>query len=67
MGSVRPGEVIELFQFGQFGVQIDISGVTEQLIELLLVGSVGSFDLAVKLERAGFDEAWRMPFSSTCQ
>jgi hypothetical protein len=49
------GEVVELLPLGQFGVQIDITCVAEKLVELLLIRSVGSFDLAVKLRRAGLD------------
>lgn len=49
------GEVVELLPLGPFGVQVDITRVAEKLVELLLIRSVGSFDLAVKLRRAGLD------------
>ena len=55
MSAVWSGEVVELLPLGQFGVQVDITRVAEKLIELLLIRSVGSFDLAVKLRRAGLD------------
>lgn len=55
MGTVGSGEVVEQLPLGQFGVQINIARVAEKLVELLLVGSVGSFDLAVELRRTGFD------------
>ena len=55
MGTVGSGEVVEQLLLGQFGVQIVIARVAEKLVELLLVGSVGSFDLAVELRRTGFD------------
>ena len=47
------GEVVELLPLGQFSVQVDITRVAEKLVELLLIRSVGSFDFAVKLRRAG--------------
>ena len=49
------GEVVELLPLGQFGLQVDFTRVAEKLVELLLIRSVGSFDLAVKLRRAGLD------------
>ena len=55
MGTVGSGEVVKLFPLGKFGVQIDITRVAEKLVELLLIRSVGSFDFAVKLRRAGLD------------
>ena len=36
-------------------MQVDIARVAEKLVELLLVGSVGSFDLGVELRRTRFD------------
>ena len=51
MGTVGSCEAVKLFPLGQFGVQIDIARVAEQLVELPLVGSVGSFDLAVESRR----------------
>ena len=55
VGTVRSGEVVEVFPFGQFCFQIDISFVAEKLIEFLLVRSVRPLDFAIKLGRAGFD------------
>ena len=49
VSAVWSGEVVELLPLGQFGVKVDIARVAEKLVELLLVGSVGSFDLAVEL------------------
>jgi len=40
VGAVRPGEVVELLPFGEFGFQIDIPLVAKQLIEFLLIGPV---------------------------
>ena len=50
MCAMGPGEVIELFPLGQFGVEIDVSSIAEQLIELLLIGPMGSFDLSVRVQ-----------------
>ncbi len=47
MSAVRPGEVVEPFPFVQFGFQIDVIFVAEQLIEFLLIGSVRSLDFFV--------------------
>lgn len=55
MGTVGSGEVVKLFPLGKFGVQVYITCVAEKLVELLLIRSVGSFDFAVKLRRAGLD------------
>lgn len=52
---VRPGEVVELLPLGEPCAKVDIVGVGEELIELLLVRSVRSLDLAVQLRRRGFD------------
>ena len=54
MDSVRLGEVIEALPFVEFGIQIDIVGIAEQLVELLLVRSMRALDLSVQLGRAGF-------------
>ena len=50
-----PCEVIEAFPFIEFGFQIDVSFVAEQLVEFLLIGSVRAFNLAVQLRRAALD------------
>jgi hypothetical protein len=52
MGAVWPGEVVEALPFGELGFEIDVTFVAEKLVELLLVRSVGAFDLAVELGRA---------------
>ncbi len=52
MGS---GQVIEAFPFGQSCLQIDVVGVSQQLIELFGVGSMRAFDLAIELRRIWFD------------
>ena len=48
-------EVVELFPDSQFLLEIHVTPVREQLIELIFVGSVGPLDLAVLLRRARFD------------
>jgi len=53
--AVWPSKIIKLLPLIQFLVQIYVVLVTQQLIELLLVGAVGSFDLAVELRRSRFD------------
>lgn len=52
MRAVRSGEVVEPLPFVQFGFEVDVTFVTEQLIELLLIGTVGPLDLAVQLRRS---------------
>ena len=52
MRAVRSGEVVEPLPFVEFGFEIDVAFVTEQLIELLLIGTVGSLDFAVQLRRS---------------
>ena len=49
MCAVRSSEVVEAFPFVEFCLQIDVTFVTEELIELLLIGTVGSFDFVVQL------------------
>ena len=49
VSTVWSGEVIELPPLGQFGVQIDIARGAETLVELLLVVSVGLFDVSIEL------------------
>jgi len=49
-------EIAKAFrQHGQLLLEIDIVFVGEELVELVLVGSVGSLDLAVQLRRARLD------------
>ena len=52
MGS---GEVVEALPLGQFGLQIDVILVAEELVELLLIGSVRPLYLAIELGRAWLD------------
>jgi len=54
-GTVRSGEVVELLPFGEPSSKVTVIGVGEELIELLLIGSMRALDLAVKLRRSGFD------------
>jgi hypothetical protein len=54
-GAVWPCEVVELFPIGELAIQVDVIGVVEELIELLLVGPVRAFDLAVELRGSGLD------------
>ncbi len=49
------GRVAELLPLGQPCAKVDIVGVGEQLIELLLIRSVRPFDLAVELRRRWSD------------
>ena len=44
-----PGEVVEALPLGQFGLQIDVTIIAEELVELLLIGSVRSLDFSVGL------------------
>jgi hypothetical protein len=37
MGTMRPGEIVEAFPLGQFGLEIDVVLVSQQLIELFLI------------------------------
>ena len=55
MRAVRSSEVVEALPFVEFGLQIDVTFVAEKLIELLLIGTVGSFDFAIELRSAPFD------------
>ena len=52
MRAVWSGEVVEPFPFVEFCLQIDVTFVTEELIKLLLIGLVGSFDFAAQLRCA---------------
>ena len=49
MGTVRPGEIVEAFPLGQFCLEIDVVLVSQQLIELFLIGTMGALDFAVEL------------------
>ena len=45
-----PGEVLEALPFIAFGLQIDVTLVAEELVELLLIGSVRSLHPRIKSE-----------------
>ncbi len=55
MRTVWSCKVVKLLPLGQFLIQIHIALVTQQLIKLFLVRTVGALDLAVKLRRSRFD------------
>ena len=55
MGSVRSVQIIELLPCRQFLVEIHVIRIGQQLVELLLVGSVRPLDLSVQLGRSGLD------------
>lgn len=40
MCAVWPGEVVKSFPFAQFGLEIDVAFVFEQLMEFLLISAV---------------------------
>ena len=42
-------EIVEALPFGQLFVKVYVTGVSEQLVELLFVGPVPAFDLAASL------------------
>ena len=48
------GEVIKALPLVEFGFQIDIAFVGEELVELLFIGSMRSLDLAVQLGPVAF-------------
>lgn len=52
---VRSGEVIELFPIGELSFQVDVIGVVEELVELLLIGPMRPFDLSVELRGSRLD------------
>jgi hypothetical protein len=51
---MRPGEVVEAFPLAQFGFEIDIILVGQELVEFLLIGPMRAFDFAVELRRCRF-------------
>ena len=67
MCAVRSCEVAEAFPCVGFCSWIDVAFVTEKLVELLLIGPVGSLGFAVQLRCAPFDagapgpEVFNMP------
>jgi len=52
---MRSGEVVKALPFVEFGSQVDVALVVEQLVEFLLIGSMRTFDFAVQLRRATLD------------
>ncbi len=52
---MRSMEVVKAFPFVQFRFEIDIAFVAEELVELLAVRAVRSFDLSVELGRPALD------------
>lgn len=50
-----PCEVVETLPLVEFGFEIDVALVTEELIEFLLIGSVRALRIPVELWRALFD------------
>ncbi|SLN45739.1 hypothetical protein PEL8287_02358 [Roseovarius litorisediminis] len=52
---MRSGEVVELLPFVQLRFQIDVTLVTEELKEFLLIGSVRALSFPVELWRSTFD------------
>ena len=52
MGSSK---VVEALPFVEFSLQINVAFVAEKLIELLLIGTVRSFDFAIELRGAPFN------------
>jgi hypothetical protein len=55
MCSVRSVEVVEPFPDSRLLLQTNIALVGEELIELVLVGSMGPLDLAIELRRTRLD------------
>ena len=55
MCAVGSGKVVEALPFVEFSLQINFAFVTEKLIELLLIGTVRSFDFAIELRGAPFN------------
>lgn len=55
MRAVWPSKIVKLLPLVQFLVQIYIVRVTQQLKKFLLVGAVGSLELAVQLRCPRFD------------
>ena len=55
MYAVGSSKVLEALPFVEFSLQINFAFVTEKLIELLLIGTVRSFDFAIELRGAPFN------------
>ena len=52
---MRPREIVEALPFSELSVKVYVTGVCQQLVELLLIGPVRAFDLAVELRRPWLD------------
>ena len=55
MRAVRSSKVVDALPFVEFSLQIDVTFVAEKLVELLLIGTVRSFDFTIELRGAPFD------------
>ena len=55
MSAVRSVVIVEAFPGSQLLLEIDVVAIAEQLIELLLVGSMRPLDFAVELRSTWFD------------
>ena len=55
MCAVGSSKVVEALPFVEFSLQINVVFVAEKLIELLLIGTVRSFDFTIELRSAPFD------------
>jgi len=52
-GAIGSREIAEALPFGQLFVKVCATGESRQLAELLLIGPVQAFDLAVELSELG--------------
>ena len=52
---MRSVQIVESFLFTQFFLQVNVAFICQQLIELFLIGPVGSLDLTVKLRTSRLD------------
>jgi hypothetical protein len=50
-----PVEVVNPLPFAQFSFEVDVSFEAEKLVNFLVVRPMGSFDLAIHLQRAMID------------
>ncbi len=55
MHTMGPRKVVKAFPFTEFCLQIDVTFVTEKLIEFLLIRTVRTLNFAVELRRAASD------------
>ena len=52
---MKPKKVIKILPDSKFIIQVDIVGVCQQLVEFLLIRSMGSFNLAIHLGSSRFN------------